>query len=82
MEGRKRGQKGESLRPLSIRSSMGEELTQDNDIKGRWKEYFVQLLNSDEIREVEGDIRGERIGENEIVVREVGKAVLYFSGCV
>ena len=25
--------KGESLRPLSIRNSMGEELKQDNDIK-------------------------------------------------
>ena len=33
--------KGKSLRPLSIRNSMGEELTQGNDIEGRWKEYFV-----------------------------------------
>ena len=60
--------KEESLRPLSIRNSMREELTQ-NDIKGRWKEYFVQLMNGDEIREVGGDIRSERIGENERVVR-------------
>ena len=37
--------------------------SKENDIKGRWKEYFVQLLNSDEIREVGGDIRGERIGK-------------------
>ena len=50
--------KGESLRSLSIKNSMGEELAQDNDIKGRWQEYFVQILNSDEIREVGGDIRG------------------------
>ena len=43
--------------PLSMRSSMGEELTLENDIEGRWKEYFVQLWNGDEIREVGGDIR-------------------------
>ena len=49
--------KGGSLRPLSMRSSTGEELTQENDIEARWKEYFVQLLNSDEIREVGGDVR-------------------------
>ena len=36
---------------------MGEGLTQKNEIEGRWKEYFVQLLNGDEIREV-GDVRG------------------------
>ena len=53
--------KGESLRPLSMRNSMGEELTQENDIEGRWKEYFVQLLNGGEIREVGGDVRRERI---------------------
>ena len=47
-----------------MRNSLGGELTQVNDIKGRWKEYFVYLLNGDEIREVE-DIRRERIGENE-----------------
>ena len=32
--------RGESLRPLPIRNSMGEELTQENDVEGRWKEYF------------------------------------------
>ena len=48
--------KGENLRPLSMRNSMGEELTRENNIEGRWKEYFVQLLNDDEIREVRGDI--------------------------
>ena len=62
--------KGESLRPLSIRNSMGEELTQETHIEGIWKEYFVQLLNSDEIREVGGDIKRERIRENERVVGE------------
>ena len=51
----------ESLRPLSMRNSMGEELTQENVIESRWKKYFVQLLNGDGIREVEGDIRRERI---------------------
>ena len=50
---------------------MGEKLTQESDIEGGWKEYFVQLLNSDGIREVGGDIRWERIGENERVVRRV-----------
>ena len=33
---------------------MGEELTWENDIEGRWKEYFVQLLNGDEIKEIRG----------------------------
>ena len=54
-----------------MRNSMGEELTRENDIEGRWKEYFVQLQNGDEIREVGGDIRKDRIGENERVVREM-----------
>ena len=54
-----------------MRNSMGEELTCENDIEGRWKEYFVQLQNGDEIREVGGDIRKDRIGENERVVREM-----------
>ena len=61
--------KGESLKPLSMINSVGEELTRENDIEGRWKEYFVQLLNGDEIREVGGDIRRVRIGENERVVK-------------
>ena len=43
---------------------MGEELTQENDNEGRWKEYFVQLLNGNEIREVGGKVKRERIGEN------------------
>ena len=59
------------MRPLSIRNSMGEELTQENDIEGRWKEYFVQLLNGDEIRDVGRHVRRETIGENERVVREM-----------
>ena len=53
-----------------MRNSMGEELTRENDIEGRWKEYFVQLLNG-EIREVEGHVRRGRIGEDERVVKEV-----------
>ena len=50
---------------------MGEELTRENEIEGRCKEYFVHLLNGDEIREVGGDRRKERIRENEREVREV-----------
>ena len=34
--------KGESLRLLSVRNSVGEELTRENDIEVRWREYFVQ----------------------------------------
>ena len=61
---------GESLRPLSMRNSMGEELTRENDTEGRYKEYFVKLMNGNEIREVEGDIWRESIGENERAVRD------------
>ena len=46
-----------------MRNCMGEELAQENDIEGRWKEYFPQLLNGNEAREL-GDIRRERIGKN------------------
>ena len=56
LEGSK--QVNESLRPLSVRNSMGEELTRENDIERIWKEYFVRLLNGDEIGEVGGDVRG------------------------
>ena len=52
-----------------MRNSMGKELTRENDTDGRWKEYFVKLLNGDEVRDVEGDIRRESFGENERVVR-------------
>ena len=41
---------------------MGEKLTVENDIEGRWREYFVQLLNGDEISEVGKDVRKGRIG--------------------
>ena len=44
---------------------MGEELTQDSDIEGRWKEYLVQLLNSDEIR---GEDWRERERERTITI--------------
>ena len=50
---------------------MVQELIRENDIQGRLKEYFVQLLNGGEIKEVGGDVRRERIGENARVVREV-----------
>ena len=49
---------------------MGEELTWGNELRVDG-EYFVQLLNGDEISEVGGDIRRESIGENErVVMRE------------
>ena len=35
--------KGESVRPLSIRNSMGEELIQENDIEGRWDSVCLHL---------------------------------------
>ena len=35
------------------------------------EEYFVPLLNGDEIMEARGDVRRERIGESDGVVREV-----------
>ena len=35
------------------------------------KEYFVKLLNGDEIREGGGNLRRERIGENARVIKEV-----------
>ena len=44
---------------------MGEKLTRENDVKGRWRKYFVQLLNGDEIKEVGGNVRRARSGENE-----------------
>ena len=42
---------------------MGDELTRENDIEGRWKEYFVQLLNGDKIREVGVEGCKERMRE-------------------
>ena len=39
-------------------NSKGEELIRENDTEGRWKEYFIQLLNGDEVRDV-GDVRRE-----------------------
>ena len=35
-----------------VRNSIGEELSSENNIESRWKEYFVQLLNGDELSEV------------------------------
>ena len=67
----KRGQKGGKYKAIIYEKFVGEELTRENDIEGRWKEYFVQLLNDDEIREVGGDVRRETIGDNERVVREM-----------
>ena len=57
-----------------MRNLMGKELTRENDTEDdRWKEYFIQLLNGDEIREVGGDIKRERIEGNERVIKG-GKA--------
>ena len=53
----------------SVRNSMVKELTRENDSSDRRKEYFIQLLNGDEISEV--DVSRARIGENEIVITEV-----------
>ena len=36
-----------------------------NNIEVRWKEYFVQLLNGDEISKVGENSRRGRIGGNE-----------------
>ena len=46
--------KGKSTRLLSVRNSMGEELTRENDFEVRWRRYFVQLLNDNKISEVGG----------------------------
>ena len=42
---------------------MNEELTRADDTELKWKEYFVQVLNGDEISEIGGDVRKARIGE-------------------
>ena len=36
---------------------MVEDLTRENDNNVRWREYFVLLMNGDEIREKGEDIR-------------------------
>ena len=35
-----------------MRISMGEELTEENDTNVKWREYFAQLLNDEEIIKV------------------------------
>ena len=55
---------------------MGGELTRENDNEGRWKEYFVQLLNGDEIREIGGHVRSETIGYNERVVEMLREQII------
>ena len=40
---------------------MGEDLTREKNTEGRWREYFVNLLNGDEISEVGGNVRRARI---------------------
>ena len=52
--------KEENMRLASVRNSMDEELSWENDIEVRWIKYFVQLLNGDEISEV--GVRRVRIG--------------------
>ena len=54
---------------LSVKNSKDEELTEENGIEVRWREYFVQLLNGEEISE-EG-VRRARIGGNERMLRMV-----------
>ena len=49
-----------SLRVSSMRNSMGEELIREKEAEARGREYFVQLLNGDEINEVRRNVR--RIG--------------------
>ena len=41
---------------------MEEELSLENDVEVRWREYFVQLLNDFEIIEVGENVRRGRIG--------------------
>ena len=52
-----------------MQNLMGKELSWENNIEVRWKEYFVQLLNSDKISEI--GVRKPRIGGYEKVVRKV-----------
>ena len=63
--------KVESLNMSSVRNSMGEELFLENGTEVRWRECFAQMLNGDEICEVGGDFRRERIGKNERIVKMV-----------
>ena len=65
-----------------MRNLIGEDLTQDNDIESRWKEYFAQLLNGDEINEVGEDVRRARIGENERVYMLIVYLCQSKRGCV
>ena len=48
-----------SHRAVSIRDSMDEELTREDDTAVRWREYFVQLQIVKKISEVGGDGRKE-----------------------
>ena len=61
----------ESLKLSSVRTSISEELTRDHDIEVIWREYFVDMLNCDEVNEVGGDARRARIGEKERIIRKV-----------
>ena len=54
-----------SLRLLSVRNPMGEELTPENDTEVRWRGYIVQLLKGEKISEVEGDVGRGKIGGRE-----------------
>ena len=51
-----------SIRVSSVRNSMEEELSLENDVEVRWREYFVQLLNDFEIIEVGENVKRGRIG--------------------
>ena len=49
-----------------MRNLMGEELTRENDVEVRWREYFAQVLIGDKMNEVGGAVqRGDwREGES------------------
>ena len=56
------------MRLASVRNSMDEELSWENDIEVRWIKYFVQLLNGDEISEV--GVRRVRIGRIKSIYKD------------
>ena len=47
----------------SLRNQIGEELIWENNGEVSWREYYVQMLNGDEISEI--GVRRKRIAENE-----------------
>ena len=68
---------GEIKRVSSLRNSNDEELTQKNDVEVKWREYFVQIMNGDEISEVRENVKRERTGGNEGVVGKMVREVMF-----